>query len=162
MLNTQCAAVATVLRYDDRTAVPVHQCGRPSSPMKNTLPEVAGSGASIGARETGGPSGGTSAERRSPFLVAPTSYGVASRRLAAPSASQNSATSWAAVLVRASGTVATLAASAGAVTTAEPSTLKPMPNAISARLKVDLRPVVGEPAAQDGRRTSRSSDCSGR
>src|SRR5437868_8125209 len=113
--------------------------------MKNTLPEVVGTfpfgeiGPATGATRICLPSGVASVDRRSPSTATRTAYGVAFFRLAASSANQKLATCRASGTLEASGIVTALAACAGPATTAEPSTLMPMPNAISTRLKIGLQ-----------------------
>ncbi|GAA2870725.1 hypothetical protein [Nonomuraea rubra] len=91
MSYARCAAVATVLRYWECTAVPVHQCGCPSAPRKNTFPAVAGAPAFPAAVVAGGDGGmepglvpGRAPSSRMVTLLAEvcTLYGVAAARQA--------------------------------------------------------------------------------
>src|SRR5690606_24350697 len=133
MSKTQWPAVATRFLYRPCRAVPVHQCGLPSAPMKKTLPTVRGRltffavavdflspleptrpGLVVAAPD------GTVDLCFVGFRMVSTPYGVAFSRFAAFSASQKAATCWAAKLVcaRVFGAGADLAVAAGAATAA--------------------------------------------
>src|SRR3954451_25330680 len=129
---TQCPAVATRLWYCDCTEVAVHQCGRWSAPMKNTLPVVLGrltffavlvlffsspiAGTTPGLLSAEGPPVDTCFAG----TVVSTLYGVALIRFALAWPYQNAATCLAARFVLASGVleVSPAALAAGAATAA--------------------------------------------